>query len=192
MLQWRPVVVLILLMLVFQLVGPELLRYQTVLIHQHQWWRFLSGHWVHANWVHFALNMAGFMLCVALTEPGWKLLQWLWRIIALSVGISAAFWWLQPQIGWYVGFSGVLFGVYVLAAIHSWPQQRLMSSLLLAVVVLKIILDSWSSVKITSTDLIGVPVLVEAHLYGVITALVIALMDKTIKLLPLNKQTGIS
>ena len=190
LLQYQPVLILMLVMGAIQLAGPELYRYQTVLIHQHQWWRFFSGHWVHANWTHYALNMVGFALCVALTEPGWKITQWSWRILLLSSGISLAFWWLQPQIGWYVGFSGVLFGLYVLCAINSWPKQRMMSSLLLTVVGLKIILDSWSSVKITSTELIGIPVLVEAHLYGVISALVIVLIQTTIKHLTLNEQTG--
>ncbi len=190
LLQWVPVLILILLMFVFQIIGPEMLRYETSLIHRHQWWRFLSGHWVHANWVHYALNMTGLILCVALTETGWKLTQWAWRILLLALGISLAFWWLQPQIGWYVGFSGVLFGLYVLCAITSWPQQRIMSSILLCVIALKLILDLWSSVKITSDELIGVPVLVEAHLYGVITALIIQMLVLSIKLLPFTKQTG--
>lgn len=190
LLQWGPVLILILLLLVFQLIGPELLRYETALIQQQQWWRFLTGHWVHANWVHYVLNMTGFILCVALTETGWKFTQWVWRILLLAVGISLAFWSLQPQIGWYVGFSGVLFGLYVLCAITSWPKQRIMSSILLTVIALKLTLDLWSSVKITSDELIGIPVLVEAHLYGVITALIIEMIHLLIKLLPFTKQTG--
>jgi rhomboid family GlyGly-CTERM serine protease len=190
LLQWMPVLILILVMFVFQLIGPQLLRYETVLIHQGQWWRFLSGHWVHANWIHFALNMTGFILCVALTETGWKFTQWIWRILVLASGISIAFWWLQPHIGWYVGFSGILFGLYVLCAITSWPQQKIMSSILLSVIALKLILDLWSSVKITSDELIGVPVLVEAHLYGVATALIIEMIHLSVKLLPFTKQTG--
>jgi rhomboid family GlyGly-CTERM serine protease len=188
LLQWVPVSILILVMLILQLIGPELLRYQTSLIHQHQWWRFVSGHWVHANWTHYLLNMTGFILCVALTETAWNLFQWLWRILFLGIGISIAFWWLQPQIGWYVGFSGTLFGLYFLCAMSSWPQQRVMSSILIAVIAVKLILDLWSSVKITSTDLIGIPVLVEAHLYGVISAIILLLAQATIKLF--NRQTG--
>jgi rhomboid family GlyGly-CTERM serine protease len=181
-----------LVMLVFQAIGPELLRYQTRLIQQHQWWRLLTGHWVHANWIHYALNMTGFMLCVALTETKWTLPQWLWRIVALSAGISLGLWLLKPNLGWYVGFSGDLFGLYVLCAIASWSRQKIMSSLLLVIIALKLILDLWSSVKITSTELIGVPVLVDAHLYGVASALFIELIYLAIKFLPFNKPTGIS
>jgi rhomboid family GlyGly-CTERM serine protease len=189
---WVPVVILILVMLVFQVIGPELLRYQTALIHQNQWWRLFTGQWVHANWIHYALNMSGFILCVALTETGWNLTQWLWRIVVLSAGISLGLWVLKPDIGWYVGFSGVLFGLYVLCAIDSWPKQKLVSSLLLIVIAVKMILDLWSSVKITSADIIGVPVLVDAHLYGIVTALFIELVYLSIKFLPFNKQAGIS
>jgi rhomboid family GlyGly-CTERM serine protease len=189
-LQWIPVFILILVMFTFQLIGPEVLRYETVQIHKLQWWRFLSGHFVHANWVHYGLNMTGLILCVALTETGWKLSQWLWRILLLALGISLSFWVLQPQIGWYVGFSGILFGLYVLCSISVWPQQKIMSSILLSVIALKLTLDLWSSVKITSDELIGIPVLVEAHLYGVVTALIIEMVQLSIKLLPFTKQTG--
>lgn len=181
--QWIPVLGLIALMLVFQLIGPQLLRYETVLIQHHQWWRLITGHWVHANWVHYVLNMTGLLLCVALTEPGWTFVQWLWRILLLSIGISLLFWLFNSHIGWYVGFSGVLFGLYVLSAIATLKQQRFMSSLLLAVIGLKLILDLCSSVKIDSSELIGVPVLSDAHLYGVITALIMVLIHFSITLL---------
>jgi len=169
-------------MLVLQLIGTEILRYETSRIHELELWRVFTGHWVHANWPHFLLNMSGFLLCVALTEVKWSLWQWSWRVLVLSGGISAALLWFNPDIGWYVGFSGVLFGLYVLAAITTIHRQVLMSSLLLGFIFIKIILEQWSSVKITSADLIGVPVLVDAHLYGVLLALIIYLIQYLIRL----------
>jgi len=169
--QWLPVVYICILLLILQLLGPELLRYDSLLIQNHQLWRFVSGHWVHANWTHFLLNITGFVLCLALTGVRWSVWQWSWRIIILSIAISCAFSLWQPQLGWYVGFSGVLFGLYVLAAVASLPEQRLMSVILLLFIGLKIILEQWSSVNISSSDLIGIPVLVDAHLYGVLSAL---------------------
>ena len=84
---------------------------------------------------------------------------------------------LHPELGWYVGFSGVLFGLYVLAAVASLSRQFFMSTILIGFIGLKIGLEQWSSVKITSSELIGVPVLVDAHLYGVLMAVLIILIQ---------------
>lgn len=174
--KWLPVAVLILLMAVVQYLGPEVTRYQTNRIVEGEWWRLLSGHWVHANWMHYVLNMAGLLLCVALTDIRWSLWQWGWRLLMLATGISLCFLVFHPDIGWYVGFSGVLFGLYVLAACTTLVKQPLISSLLLVFIALKIILEQWSSVKMTSSELIGVPVLVDAHLYGVLIALLLVII----------------
>jgi rhomboid family GlyGly-CTERM serine protease len=175
--KWFPVLIVFALLLCFQLVGPELLRYQTTRIQEYELWRLFTAHWVHANWVHFWLNMAGLMLCFALTNIHWNSAQWLWRICFLSIAISAGFYLLQPQIGWYVGFSGVLFGLYVLAAVGSLSKQFAMSVILLLFIGLKISLEQWSSVKISSSELIGVPVLVDAHFYGVLIASVLVVIQ---------------
>ncbi len=168
--KWYPVVFLVLLMLILQLIGPDLFRYEARSITDLEFWRLFTGHWVHANWIHFLMNMAGFLLCIALTGVTWSLWQWSWRIVVLSAGISLVFYLVQNNISWYVGFSGVLFGLYVLAAYASLREQTVMSVILLVIISLKISLEQWSSVTITSSGLIGIPVLVDAHLYGVLVA----------------------
>lgn len=175
--KWLPVTGLMLFMLLLQLAGPELFRYETRLITDYQFWRVLTGHWVHANWLHYLMNMAGFMLCLALTGVAWTAWQWSWRIVVLSIGISLSFLLWHQDIGWYVGFSGVLFGLYILAAYASLNRQLYMSSILLSFISLKIILEQWSSVNITTSNLIGVPVMVDAHLYGVLMAGLLILLN---------------
>ncbi len=174
---WLSLLLIAGLMLALQTVGPEPFRYDGRLIEQGQYWRWLSGHLVHANWMHLALNLAGFALCIGITGVPWNLWQWCWRIVLLATGISAGFFLWHPQMGWYVGFSGVLYGLYMLAAYATLQRQTLISALLMIFVVAKIALEQWSSVTITSADLIGVPVLVDAHLYGVALALIMIAAD---------------
>lgn len=181
--KWQPVAIIMIVMMCLQFVGPELFRYEMDSISRFEYWRLLTGHWVHANWAHFFLNMAGLMLCFALTQISWNTGQWIYRILLLSSGISLGFYLLQPDIGWYVGFSGVLFGLYILAAVASLARQFVMSMILVGFIVLKVGLEQWSSVKITSSELIGVPVLVDAHLYGVVMAVIIVVIQLMWKLL---------
>jgi len=173
--KWIPVVSLILFMSIIQFIGPEPFRFETRLITDLELWRVFSGHWVHANWIHYFLNMAGFILCLALTGVNWNIWQWVWRILLLSLGISLGFYVLHPEVSWYVGFSGVLFGLYVLTAYASLKDQFVMSSILLLFIGVKIILEQYSSVNVTTGDLIGVPVMVDAHLYGVLMAVLLVL-----------------
>lgn len=175
--RWTPLVILVLCMSLLQLIGPEIFRLEPRLVNEWQLWRVLTGHWVHANWVHYGLNMSGLILCLALTGVNWSIWHWLWRILVLSLGISLGLYQWYPDINWYVGFSGVLFGLYVLCAYASLKDQLMMSSLILLFIAIKIILEQWSSVKISTSELIGVPVMVDAHFYGVVIAVAIIVFN---------------
>ena len=188
--RWLPLISLILVLALMQWIGPQVLRYDSRLISEFQLWRLLTGHWVHANWAHFGLNMSGLALCQGLTAVRWSHWQWLSRIVLLSAGVSALFFALQPELGWYVGFSGVLFGLFVMAAVETLREQRLMSTVILAVILLKIIFEQWSSVNITSAQWIGVPVFIDAHLYGVSIAGIILLFRYLINRFVDSQNTG--
>jgi len=111
---YGPLLVWAALMILLQWVGPEMLRYDPQAIREGELWRLLSGHLVHANGRHLLLNLTGLLLCQALTGVNWSLWQWSLRILLLALLISLALW-FQPRLHWYVGFSGVLFGLYLLA-----------------------------------------------------------------------------
>ena len=172
-----PIALLILLMGLLQWIGVEKFRFETALISEHEWWRIWTGHWIHANWTHLGLNATGLVLCLYLSSVNWTYWQWVWRILYLSSGISISFLLLHPDLGWYVGFSGVLFGLFVLTAIASLPSQAGMSYLLLAFIAIKILLEQFSTFNVGSGDIIGVPVLVDAHLYGVVSALMLFMIQ---------------
>ena len=172
---YGPLAVWAALMILLQWVGPEALRYDPQAIRDGELWRLLTGHLVHANGRHLLLNLAGLFLCQALTGVNWSLLQWSGRILLLALMISLGLWWLHPGLRWYVGFSGVLFGLYLMAAVESLPRQTLISSLLVLLLLVKILMEQFSSVKISSSGWIGVPVLVDAHLYGFLSGLLLLL-----------------
>ncbi len=172
---YGPLAVWAALMILLQWVGPEALRYDPQVIRDGELWRLLTGHLVHANGRHLLLNLAGLFLCQALTGVNWSLLQWSGRILLLALMISLGLWWLHPGLRWYVGFSGVLFGLYLMAAVESLPRQMLISSLLVLLLLAKILMEQFSSVKISSSGWIGVPVLVDAHLYGFLSGLLLLL-----------------
>lgn len=179
---WMVGAAMILLMLLLQFIGPQSFRYQHDWLQTQQYWRLISAHWVHANWTHLTLNAAGLILCLSIASPNWTIRRWLTNQFVLALGISLLFALANPELGWYVGYSGVLYGVYLLAAIDLYPRDRLIAVLLAAAIVIKITLEQTTDINLGSSDIIGTPVIVDAHLYGVLLATAIALANRLIKI----------
>jgi uncharacterized membrane protein HdeD (DUF308 family) len=98
--------------------------------------------------------------------------------LILGFGVSILFSLRNPQLEWYAGYSGVLFGIYLLAAVDLYAREKLIALLLGAAISIKVILEQWSDLKVTSSDLIGTPVIIDAHLYGLVLGLSIALAQR--------------
>jgi rhomboid family GlyGly-CTERM serine protease len=163
-------------MVLLQAIGPEYLRYQHNLVEQGQLWRLLSAHWVHVGWMHLLLNAFGLIICVSLTHPGWSTARWLLYSVVLGIGIALLLMLNNPEVSDYAGLSGVLFGLYLLAALSLYARDRLIALLIIAVLVIKVAMEQTGFYDFNSGALIGARVIVDAHLYGLLTAIAIALV----------------
>ena len=172
---WQFVGLNLLIATLLQLVGPEHLRYERDWLQTGQVWRIVSAHWVHVGWAHLALNSLGLAICVSLANPRWSLRRWFLQSLCLGLGISLLFTLQNPELHWYVGFSGILFGLYFLAAHDLYARDRLVALLMGGAIVIKVIFEQYTPYDLDSSDLIGAPVIVDAHLYGLLTAIAIAL-----------------
>lgn len=169
-----------------QVLGKSTFRYESDIFSTFEIWRLLTAHWVHLNWTHWLLNNLGFILLVAITRVNWRLLFWLKLIILHSVFISLALLLLNPHLNWYVGFSGVLYGLYICAALLNFKKDKLTSSIIMAIVLVKVGSEQFIGSEISTQTLLGAPVIVDAHAYGVICGLCITilLLTKLIKIKP--------
>ncbi|HKU15296.1 MAG TPA: rhombosortase [Steroidobacteraceae bacterium] len=147
--------------------GRELLRYERVaILHDHQYWRLLTGHLVHGSVQHLLLNAVGLGLIAALFPREFSLRGWLLVLASSIVTIDLGFVLLEPQLQWYVGLSGVLHGALAAGAIGWWRHEsRALALALTAILVGKLAWEQWHGALPLSGDL---PVVVDAHLYGAI------------------------
>ncbi|MFZ1386805.1 MAG: rhombosortase [Thiolinea sp.] len=152
------------------------MRYERSLILQGDYWRLLSAHFVHLNFTHLALNLAGWWLFLLVCGHLFSYKQLTLNILILSLGISLSLLILRPDYQWYLGFSGVLYGLLLIGSLRfALQDQHLLGALIFTTLVLKMALDIYQGQANTSAVLIGAPVATVAHIYGLIIGLVLSL-----------------
>ncbi|MCW9014207.1 MAG: rhombosortase [Gammaproteobacteria bacterium] len=160
-------IVLFLLCLIIQwLELRQLLRFDRDLIVQGNVWLLISGHLVHLNWNHFILNMAGILLVVLFFNRYCSQRRWLIFILFSSAFTGLGLFWLNPELTWYVGMSGVLHGLFVMGAWYESRNYALSGWLLLSLIVAKLLYEQMAGAMPGSESMTGGKVAVDAHLYG--------------------------
>lgn len=148
--------------------GLELLRYErAAVLERGQWWRLISGQFVHLGAAHLAGNLAAWVLLVALcvTAPGLRavLLGGAGGLLGTGLGLLL----LAPSVHWYAGLSGALHGVAVGAALTVALARPLPGIALLAVIVAKLVVETaFGGLPGTPALPDGARVVTEAHLWG--------------------------
>ena len=145
------------------------LRYgRSEILENGQWWRILSGNLVHLGYPHLLLNLAGLLLITLLLAQAMSVRQWLFTGIVSMLGVSIGLLLFDPQLYWYVGLSGALYGLLLGGAIAEFRQQRLMGCLIGAYTIGKIVWEQLYGAVDSSEAITGGTVIVNAHLYGMI------------------------
>jgi len=153
----------------------EWLRYDRAAIAEGEIWRLLSGHVVHLGWSHLALNGAGLLLIVYLVAAQFSALQWLAIISVVVIGTDLGFWYLQPQLSWYVGLSGVLHGLLAAGTISGLRHKQAEFGCIGAFLLGKLIYEQLLGPLPGSVESTGGNVVVDAHLYGALGGLLAGL-----------------
>lgn len=153
----------------------QLLRYERAeILQEHEFWRLLSGHFVHLGWPHLLLNLAGCLLVWLLFRRDYRLSQWALLIMGTALGISLGFLWLNPTLDWYVGLSGLLHGLFA-AGLLSWLREGGIDSwLVFLVFAAKLGWEQWVGPLPLTSESAGGPVIVDAHFYGALSGAALA------------------
>jgi len=103
--------------------APEAWVYDRGAIGQGEWWRLVSGHWVHGDPGHALWDITGLLVLGAVFEP--RLKSDLGIVLLLSsLGIAAWLWFAEPALAYYCGLSGILNGLLALGLVHWWYEER--------------------------------------------------------------------
>lgn len=169
--------------------GLARLRYDRSGILNGEIWRLLSAHLVHLNLPHLFLNLLGLALICELLWGELPLRHGIGLLAFSGVAISAALWWLHPELVWYAGLSGVLHGLWAGCAFyglqHSSPQSRLSYLVAAFLLVAKLLMEFHYGPSAYTAQLIGGSVVTASHLYGALAGAVYMLALGCVRICPL-------
>ena len=146
--------------------ATDTLRFDRDAIAAGETWRLATAHFVHLGWSHLALNVVGLALVWILVGTGFRLSQWCVALLVSIAGVDVGLWFVERQLSWYVGLSGVLHGLLIAGVIPGIARRAAEPMLIAVIVALKLGYEQLLGPLPGSESSAGGPVLVNAHLYG--------------------------
>ena len=175
--RWHVAAALVVVCLAFAAFGDqgrETFMYNRHSIADGEYWRLLTAHFVHLGLTHLALNLAGLLLVWLLVGRYYTSLQWSLVLLGSIAVISGSFWFVDINMLWYVGLSGVLHGLLLAGAIQGFRSLPSESGIIIIIVVGKLAWEQISGPLPGSESVSGGDVVVNAHLFGAIGGAVVA------------------
>jgi len=152
--------------------GREWLRYDRAALAHGELWRLVTAHFVHLDLHHVLLNCLGTALMWGLFARDYTPRQWAVILLVSIAAIDAGLWLWDSTLRWYVGSSGMLHGVMAAGTVAHLRRGEAEGWLLAAFLAGKLAWEHWMGALPISA---GLPVVTEAHVYGVLGGLAAAL-----------------
>jgi rhomboid family GlyGly-CTERM serine protease len=154
-----------------------LLAYNRVLVSGGEIWRLLTSNFVHIGWGHLLLNGAGLLVLAWLFAGDRRTANWGVDLLICSVATGAGLFLFNPEIPWCVGLSGALHGLFAVGAINWIREGMSQGKWLLAGLATKLAWEQFAGEMPLTGELVGAPVVTDAHLWGSIGGLMAAVAD---------------
>jgi len=149
----------------------DALAYQREAVAAGQWWRLLSANFLHLGWYHLLLNLLGLWTLLLLCPEPLPAKAWLLRLLVLGLAVTLGVHVLAPQWRSYVGFSGILHGLFLLGLLPQALRRDGIALAALACLAGKLAWEAFSGTPISDEQALGGRVAQEAHWFGIIAAL---------------------
>jgi rhomboid family GlyGly-CTERM serine protease len=154
----------------------QALSFDRTALAEGQWWRVLTAHFVHLDAEHAFLNGLGVVLRWALFARDYSPWQWAAIYCVSALTVSAGLWFWNPELSWYVGASGALHGVMTAGTLAHLRRRDLDGWILAVFIVAKLGYEQFAGALPFAGS---ANTIVDAHLYGAIGGVVLALVLKS-------------
>ena len=143
-----------------------------------EYWRLITGNFVHATPIHFLLNLVALILigiygreCPARFVVG--------SLVFCSFGVGLGLLWFAPLVESYWGVSGILHGLLTTVTCFYLYKNLYdyFSWLVLFIVLLKVIYEGVSVAPTPTAELIDTVVIYQAHLFGAVSGIAYCILS---------------
>jgi rhomboid family GlyGly-CTERM serine protease len=165
-------------------------RYERSAVLAGQWYRLFTAHLVHGGIAHWMLNMAGLALILAVFPQCWTVRRLAWLIPLTAWPVAAGLLYLHPEVVWYVGFSGVLHGLFVFGATKKALEGYRVYALALLIIWGKVVYEQLAGPTVAAWASMDLPVVVAAHLFGALAGGALAIIISLAECLPGSRMSG--
>ena len=175
-LPWHTFLMLSITLALYVVGGPaaESLVFDRQAIMQGEFWRLLTGHWVHGDMEHLAWNLVAVGILGWIIEMSLGPIRLYRALIAGMCLVNAWLWLFIPSLDFYCGLSGILNTLLFVILIDGWRRSRkLIFPLVFVGATAKIALELFQASAIFTHTIW--PAIPEAHLAGALAAVMISL-----------------
>ncbi|MEQ6342056.1 MAG: rhombosortase [Gammaproteobacteria bacterium] len=156
--------------------ADEWLRYERSYILNGEIWRLFTAHFVHLGWSHLLMNLAALALIWMLFGRMLRLSAWMAVSLASMLGVSLGLLFFSPSIGWYVGLSGMLHGLFAAGVMASLRAGNRLEIILLLLLLGKLVWEQIYGPLPGTAEFAGGAVVTDAHLYGAVSGFMVVLV----------------
>lgn len=153
----------------------DALRYERASIASGQVWRLVSGQFIHLGWAHCLLNLGGLAMLATILPAAVRVGR---CCLALGTLIGLVMFFTMPGLQHYAGFSGILYGLAVVALLPRAPKEPAVAVVLAALAVRAL----WPWMGGGNADAaawLGAPPLAAAHLAGLAAGALVLVVRRT-------------
>jgi len=139
-------------------------------------WRLMSGHLVHVNWMHAAINCIALVIVARLFAPELSALRQIAVLMVAAFVVGSGLAWFYPAILWYRGLSGILHALFfagaaawLVASLRAQPRRSrsiVMPALLVIGGWIKVAIEQPAGGALPHAEWLGAAVVPQAHLLG--------------------------
>jgi|TARA_B110000238_G_C16086110_1_gene421663 rhomboid family GlyGly-CTERM serine protease len=170
------IVVCIVIMLLPQHVC-ELLYLHIEHVKDGEYWRVFSAHFTHYSWIHCLSNIVGLFLLIGIFSHNQQRIRLLLAATVICIAISSGLILFSTQLDWYLGFSGVLIGLFAYASIKTSNENTVISTIILIVLSTYVVIKLFEGELISSITLANLKASSYAHAYGFVAGVLFAITD---------------
>ncbi|MDP2562704.1 rhombosortase [Psychrobium sp. 1_MG-2023] len=148
------------------------LEFNRELIAKGEYWRLLTGNFLHTNHWHLLFNLVGLLFLSYMYNPHFPPLKFSFFVLTNAALLGCALYLFSPNIELYVGLSGVLHGLFVYGCLSDIKTGDKVSYVLLGAVIAKVVYESIYGASVKMSELIDANVATDAHLFGALIAII--------------------